>query len=62
MRTVPRVYFAKQDVMMLNNRNMQVSILDINRKIITTVLNKLLYPSDSGHGESKHMHVAGKID
>ena len=41
---------------MLNNRNMQLSILEINRKSMLTMLNKLPYLSDSRHLKSMYVH------
>ena len=36
-------------MVMLNNKNMKISILAINRKSIITLMNNLLYLSDSRH-------------
>ena len=44
--------------MALNNRNIQISILEINRKSITIWLNNLPYLSDSGHLKRRDVHVA----
>ena len=55
-----KVYFAKimQKLMiMLNNRNMQINILEINRKSIIKMLNKLLHLSYSRHLKRRQVHV-----
>ena len=46
---------------MLNNRNMQISILEINRKSKFTLLNRLLYLCDSRHLKSRYGHVTIKV-
>ena len=54
------VYFSKQNVkkmMKLNNRNIQISNLDINTESIITLPNMLLYFSDSRHLKSGYLHV-----
>ena len=45
-------------MMTLNNRSMQINILEINRKSITTLLNKFPYLSDIWHLKSRYVHVA----
>ena len=46
--------------MMLDNRNMQISIFEINRENIINCLNNLPYLSDSRHLKSKQMYIAIK--
>ena len=46
--------------MMLNNRNMQVSILKINGKNIITMLNELPYLSDSRHLKIMYVYIVIK--
>ena len=53
-----KVYFTKQNVKMAtmhNNRNMQMSILNVNGKSIITLLNKVPYLSDSRHLKSRYL-------
>ena len=45
---------------MFNNRNMYISILEINRKSIIILLNKLPYLSDSRHLKSRYVHISVK--
>ena len=64
-----KVYSAKQiakkekkkTVMMLDNRNIQVSTLKINGRNIITLLNKLPYLFNSRHPKSTYMHVVTKL-
>ena len=46
---------------MLNNRKLKISILEINIKSITTLLNKLPYLSNSRHPKSSYVHVVIKL-
>ena len=43
--------------MMLNNRNMYISILEINGESIITMLHKLLDMSDSRHLKRRYMQI-----
>ena len=43
--------------MMLSNRNMQTSVLDINKEGTITFLNKLPYLSDSEHLKIRKVHI-----
>ena len=57
-------YFAKQiikTVMMLNNRNMYISILEINGGSIITMLNKLPYMSNSRHLKRMDVQITIKV-
>ena len=59
-----KVYFAKYNVKMtvtLNNRNIQIGIIELNRKSIITLLNKLPYLSDSMHPKTKYVDLAIKL-
>ena len=42
---------------MLNNRNIEISNIEINRGSIIILLNKLPYLSDSKHPKSRYVHV-----
>ena len=44
--------------MMLNNKNMQISILEFHRESIITLLNKLHLLFDSKHLKSRDVYVA----
>ena len=44
--------------MKLDKRNMQISILEMNREGIITFLNKLLYLADSRLLRSQNVHIA----
>ena len=46
--------------MILNNRNIQINILNINGKSIITLLNKLTYLSDSKLLKSRYVDIAIK--
>ena len=45
---------------MHNNENTQISILEINRKSIIILLNRLLYVPESRHLKGKYVYVAIK--
>ena len=47
-------------IMMLNYRNMQVSILEVSRESIITLLNTLQYLYDSRNLESRYLCVVIK--
>ena len=58
-----KVFIAKQHVnmmMMLNHRNMQISVLEINTESIITPLNKLPYLTDSRHLKCRYVHLVIK--
>ena len=44
-------------VMMHTNRNMEISVLNINRKSIITFLNRLPYLSAIRHPKCRYLHV-----
>ena len=44
-------------MMILNNRNVPISITEINTESITTLLNKLPHLSDSRHLKNRYVHV-----
>ena len=46
---------------MLHNRNMQISILEINRKRIITLLNTLSHLSENRHLTSRYLHKVVKL-
>ena len=59
-----KVYFAKQNVkimMIFYNENVQISILEINKESIITLLNKLPYLSDNIHLKSRYVHVTTEL-
>ena len=47
-------------MMALDNKNIQKMYLEINKQSLITMLNTLLYLSDSGHLERRYVHVAVK--
>ena len=48
-------------MMVLNKRNMQMSILEINGESIITMLNKLPHMSDSRHLKRRYMQIMIKL-
>ena len=50
-----------QMMMMLNNRNIQISTLEVKRKGIITLLNKLLHLFDNRHFKCRYVHVASEL-
>ena len=65
-KNVPLIRFVllnktEKAVLMLNNRNMFISILQINRKSIITQLNKLPYLSNSRHLKSRNGDIVVKL-
>ena len=47
--------------MMLNNRNVYISILETNGENIITTLNRLLYISGSRHLKNRDMHIMSEL-
>ena len=59
-----KVYFVKQNLKItvtLNNRNMQLRVIETNRKSIITLMSKLQYLSDSRPLKGRHVHVPTEL-